>query len=54
MYTGRLIDDLFEAVERAEKAAAKISYKSQDVEEAIALSTIASPDQYREFSSETE
>jgi len=32
MYTGTLIEDLFEAVERAEKAAAKSSTPSQTIE----------------------
>jgi hypothetical protein len=54
MYTGTLIDDLFEAVERAEKAAAQLRRASQEVEEAILVSTGASTDPYRKLSSETE
>lgn len=54
MYTGRLIDILFKAVGKAERAAAKLPYRSQDVEEAAPVVTGTSTDEYREFGSETE
>jgi hypothetical protein len=53
MYTGTLIDDLFEAVERAEKSAAK-PHASQEIEETVLMTTGTSADQYRKLDSETE
>jgi hypothetical protein len=56
MYTGTLIDDLFEAVDRAEKAAAKLPHLSESIEEedASLVGAGASAQQSRKFSSQAE
>lgn len=53
MYTGALIDDLFEAVERAEKSAAK-RHASPEIEETVLMTTGTSADRYQEINLETE
>jgi hypothetical protein len=55
MYTGTLIDDLFQAVERAEKAAAKLSVAPETLlEEAVPAGIGSLAVQYRKPDSETE
>jgi len=54
MRTGTLIDDLFQAVERAEKAAAQPRSAPENGEEVILVSTGASADQYSKQDSEAE
>jgi hypothetical protein len=54
MYTGMLIDELFEALERAEKAAAKLLHCPQEIEQPVLVSTGTAAEQSRKLNSETE
>jgi len=54
MHTGTLIDDLFQAVEKAEKDAARLWRASQDAEKAILSGTGVPADEHSKRDSEAE